>query len=316
MVKRLRKVMVSLLVFALVLPFVNLGANYAQAAVTFIKPAEGIYYSLFREAGRPDHHGVDITKSGYVPIKASASGTVIYSGFHTNSGGAPGYGNLVAIRHNIDGETFITKYAHMKYTPLVSVGQTVSQGQVIGEMGSTGDSTGQHLHFEILRGTTNMWAASTHAVNPLNYIDNDYNPPSDPTYHTYDGSWAWIRIDSASGADKVNLFGHPGYGLLTNKANNGSAYKVYDKQKSDVDGRYYYNIGNSQWVHEDNVGEFHQYVATVDYKWAVNVYDAPNGNYKSRLEPGSSYKVYKAKDGWYDLGNSTWIKQEYVKVVR
>ncbi|QOK28051.1 M23 family metallopeptidase [Cytobacillus oceanisediminis] len=309
MFKRLKKVMISMLLFALVLPLVNSGGLVASAAATFIMPAEGTLSSGYGMRDGVMHHGIDISKSGTVPIYASAGGTVSRSYISIT------YGEVVMIQHTINGELYETVYAHMQTgSRKVSEGQSVKQGQLIGYMGNTGQSYGQHLHFEIHKGTWN--SSKSNSVNPLLYIGQDLGQPNEPIVHTYDGSWAWLRIDSASGADQVNLFGHPGYGLLSNKAINGSAYKVYDKQKSTVDGHYYYNIGNSQWVHEDNVGEFHQYVATVDYQWAVNVYDAPNGNYKGRLEPGSSYKVYKAKDGWYDLGNSTWIKQEYVKVIR
>ncbi len=46
----------------------------------------------------------------------------------------------------------------------------------------------------------------------------------------------------------------------------------------------------------------------------VNVYNAPNGTYKNRVSAGFTFKVYAAKDGWYDIGQNTWIKSEYVKI--
>ena len=68
------------------------------------------------------------------------------------------------IEHNIDGQYFKTRYAHMYATPFVTVGEVVQQGQVIGGMGSTGNSTGPHLHFEIYEDAKTR-------VNPRKYID-------------------------------------------------------------------------------------------------------------------------------------------------
>jgi hypothetical protein len=118
------------------------------------------------------HYGIDIARAGTVPVKASVSGKVIFSGFHTNSDGSPGYGNLVAIQHNIDGKSYITKYAHLRSGLSVSDGQNINSGDVLGYMGSTGASTGQHLHFEVLVGTTNMWDKSK-TENPLNYLGKE-----------------------------------------------------------------------------------------------------------------------------------------------
>lgn len=100
------------------------------------------------------HKGIDIAAPIGTPIIASAQGQVISAGW--NSGG---YGNLVEIRHN-DGT--ITRYAHSSKL-LVTVGQFVTQGQAIALMGSTGRSTGSHLHFEIS-------LAGKGAVNPLSLI--------------------------------------------------------------------------------------------------------------------------------------------------
>lgn len=304
----MKKIFSIVLMLSLVASLFTVTPKVEASTATFIMPAEGTITSGFRPSHRPNHNGIDIAKSGVVPIKASASGTVIYSGFHTNSDGSPGYGNFVAIRHNINGETYLTKYGHMKYTPRVSVGQTVSQGQVIGEMGNTGKSTGQHLHFEILKGTTNIWAADTHAVNPLNYIGVDLGPAP----HQYDGTWATLRINTASGGP-VNVFGHPGYGLKGTLPN-GTSYKVYSKAYSS-DGHGYFDVGNSTWILETHV-VVTPYRATVDFQHAVNVYSSPNGAYKGRVNPGETFRTYGARDGWYDLGQSTWIKAEYVRVVR
>ncbi|EAG9291518.1 TPA: murein hydrolase activator EnvC family protein [Listeria monocytogenes] len=119
----------------------------------FIKPASGILTSGFSERTNPvtgkyeSHKGQDIAGGGTITVSAAASGTVVFSGFGASGSGFGGYGYVVKIDH---GNGFQTLYGHMRAGSLkVVTGQRVSQGQPIGIMGSTGQSTGQHLHFEI-----------------------------------------------------------------------------------------------------------------------------------------------------------------------
>lgn len=128
---------------------------------TFIRPADGIITSTMGARWGTIHKGIDIAKRGTVPIVAAADGVVARS-YYSNS-----YGNAVFISHSINGQLYTTVYAHMR-TRLVSSGQVVKQGQLIGYMGSTGDSTGQHLHFEVHKGPWNP--ARSNAVNPLSYV--------------------------------------------------------------------------------------------------------------------------------------------------
>jgi murein DD-endopeptidase MepM/ murein hydrolase activator NlpD len=85
------------------------------------------------------HNGIDIPAPGGTPIYATKSGTVVVSAYGSS------YGNYVSISHGGGNSSL---YAHMSRRA-VSVGQTVKQGQVIGYVGTTGSSTGNHLHFEI-----------------------------------------------------------------------------------------------------------------------------------------------------------------------
>jgi murein DD-endopeptidase MepM/ murein hydrolase activator NlpD len=120
----------------------------------FIWPAEGVLTSGFGWRWGRMHKGIDIAAPVGTPVLAAASGVVITSGW--NSGG---YGNMVEIQHP-DGS--VTLYAHNSAL-LVSPGQVVQQGQQIAEMGSTGYSTGPHLHFEI-------HPSGQGAVNPMAYL--------------------------------------------------------------------------------------------------------------------------------------------------
>ncbi len=106
----------------------------------YIWPAEGILTSGYGWRWGRMHRGIDIAGPVGTPIFAAAPGVVTYAGW--NDGG---YGNLVEIEHP-DGS--LTVYAHNSRV-LVNEGQQVAQGDQISEMGSTGRSTGPHLHFEI-----------------------------------------------------------------------------------------------------------------------------------------------------------------------
>lgn len=105
------------------------------------------------------HKGIDIAGGGIfgAPVVASESG-VVDSSWYSNGGWGGGYGTYCMVNH---GDGMSTLYAHMSQI-YVSPGQYVEKGQVIGAVGSTGDSTGPHLHFEVrINGTP---------VNPCNYV--------------------------------------------------------------------------------------------------------------------------------------------------
>ena len=120
--------------------------------------ANGFISSYFGERADPFdgleafHKGVDFAGAPGSPVTAVAAGVVTWAGERT------GYGKLIEINH---GDGFTTRYGHNERT-LVTVGQTVKRGERIALMGSTGRSTGPHVHFEVLR--------NGRQVNPLSYI--------------------------------------------------------------------------------------------------------------------------------------------------
>ena len=125
-------------------------------------PVPGHYYvsSEYGQRWGRLHKGIDIAAGGIYgkPIVASADGKVLVAGWSTG-----GYGYYVTINHGyLNGNYYTTLYAHMKQKPSVKAGQTVKKGQVIGYVGSTGDSTGPHCHFEI-------WVNGS-PKNPRNYL--------------------------------------------------------------------------------------------------------------------------------------------------
>ena len=139
--------------------------NRREVIYLFIRPSEGRITSRFgvtrKNSNVKLHKGVDIGSDGSRVIKASASGIV------TRARVIGGYGNAITITHTFIGKKYETLYAHLEIIS-VKVGQTVKQGQQIGIKGSTGNSTGIHLHFEIHIPSYELGQPS--AVNPLKYI--------------------------------------------------------------------------------------------------------------------------------------------------
>jgi len=136
----------------------------AQSSSGFVWPVQGIITQRFGPSGlwmEPAyqgyahfHQGLDIATAAGTPIAAAASGTVTFAGWNGS-----GYGYMVKIDH---GNGVSTLYAHMASQPWVSVGQWVEQGQHIGLIGTTGASTGPHLHFAVQ--VNGVWE------NPENYL--------------------------------------------------------------------------------------------------------------------------------------------------
>lgn len=116
-------------------------------------------YPYYNSGGK--HNGVDIANSSGTPIYAMRSGNVVKSGFYSG-GGMETYGNVIFIDH---GNGIQTRYAHNSQL-LVKVGDIVSEGQLISKMGTTGNSKGNHLHFEVLKD-----GVRTHPAPSLKYGD-------------------------------------------------------------------------------------------------------------------------------------------------
>ena len=132
----------------------NYIARYKKKVICFPTKSHSISSTYGYRKSRGDFHsGIDLQGNYGDNIYAYKSGTIIKTQYSNIS-----YGNMVLIQHN-DGTQ--SRYAHMSSIS-VSKGQYVSCGQIIGHVGSTGNSTGNHLHFEIIiNGKT---------VNPYNYI--------------------------------------------------------------------------------------------------------------------------------------------------
>ncbi|MBE8987081.1 M23 family metallopeptidase [Nostoc sp. LEGE 12450] len=144
-------------------------------ASNLIWPTQGFISQGFRKY---QHEGIDIAGASGTPVVAAASGTVVKAGWDNW-----GLGNAITIKH-LDGST--TVYGHNRRL-LVSKDQQVIQGQIIAEMGSTGNSTAPHLHFEVhpngriavdpLRLLTSL-TASVSPASKIQQVDNPNRPVS------------------------------------------------------------------------------------------------------------------------------------------
>jgi len=120
---------------------------------TFIWPGVETYISGFEFSPETNHWGIDVAGDLNDPLYAVDSGVVVYAGWNDW-----GYGNVIAIDH---GNGFQSLYAHLESLNVGCLAY-VTQGDVIGYMGSTGNSSGPHLHFELLNGQQR--------VNPHQYL--------------------------------------------------------------------------------------------------------------------------------------------------
>ena len=131
------------------------GSPAANPTVPSIWPTTGVVTSPYglRWGGTDFHPGIDIANDMGTPIVATADGVVEYAGWN-----AGGYGNMVDINH---GNGLMTRYGHASQV-VVTAGQYVKRGQLIAYMGSTGFSTGPHVHYEV--------HVNGQRVNPISYL--------------------------------------------------------------------------------------------------------------------------------------------------
>ncbi|MFX0591304.1 M23 family metallopeptidase [Melissospora conviva] len=153
----------------------NGAAGTRIAASGWTAPLAHNVGSGFRTADRPTHHGVDIIAPRGAEIHAAASGRVLvaqcdpdqYGRYTCDVDGSPqkmGCGWFVDILH---AQNYVTRYCHLVERPYVRVGQKVRAGQVIGRVGTSGNSSGPHLHFEV---HVNGDRSSAGAIDPVPFM--------------------------------------------------------------------------------------------------------------------------------------------------
>lgn len=186
------------------------------------------------------------------PIYASADGVVYATNDYDKSGKS--WGNYVKIKHN---ETEYTLYAHMRDGLNVKLGQNVKQGDLLGYMGNTGDSQGNHLHFEFYKGG----AGTNYRVNALDYVyaypDQVIHPDDVSLIKKYVPTPILQGVERNTKTDQIKVLAselrvRSSYStdssIVAVTTQNGF-YNWYETQK---DNSYtWYRIGDNQWIAND-----------------------------------------------------------------
>lgn len=172
--------------------------------------------------GYPNHTGIDLAKPQGTPIQAAGAGTVSKQFYHVN------YGNMVDVAH---GGGLSTRYAHMLGNVPVSLGDRVKAGQVVGYEGSTGNSTGPHLHYEVMHNGNPVDPApylTGGGVKPLfGVIEGLMDFATGAFKKAFPGGGLWA--DAAGGVMKSGVKGIMGWATdLLSIGGGGAVPKLFD----------------------------------------------------------------------------------------
>ncbi|MDA1602009.1 MULTISPECIES: M23 family metallopeptidase [Bacillus] len=268
---------------------------------TFIYPTDTTRVTSGFRGDRPDHHGIDLAQAGYHPIYAAAGGRVSRSYFSTS------YGECIMIVHNINGVTWETVYAHMRSgSRTVKQGDYVTQGQTIGVMGETGEAYGQHLHFEMHKGSWNM--NKSNAVNPLDYL----------------GKGGVVGTPQPEGIGMARSIYWEGYGINYYDAPHGkyiadfttAAEVLYWDAYWGEDNDVWLDLGRSRWVKAE-----HYYwrpfkaISKFPEGYEVSYCDGIDGAYKGSINSKEPLTVFFRKEGWIDIGGNRWTPEKHFDIV-
>lgn len=276
------------------------------ASSTLMTPTTGTVSSEYEYRWGTFHHGIDYANVTGTKVLSSADGVVTRASGGCTVGNTScngGFGNVIYVKHTLSsGEVYTTVYAHLSSIN-VSVGEKVTQGEVIGKIGNTGDSTGSHLHFEVHKGEFSR--NPSNSINPRSVLNSKLATT---------GTSTAVHVNPTAGIGVATSIYADGYGVNVYDSPNGNyvgritkkiGYTVHKEQKG------WLNLGGNQWVKAENM-TFKRYTATSKYAagYAVNLYDGPNGKYVGRIYAPTTYKVYFYSNGWVDLGNDQWTKAD------
>lgn len=277
------------------------------ASSTLMTPTTGNVSSEYEYRWGTFHHGIDYANVRGTAVSASADGVVTRASGGCTEGNTScngGFGNVIYIKHTLtSGEVYTTVYAHLSSIN-VSVGETVTQGEVIGKIGSTGHSTGPHLHFEVHKGEFSR--NPSNSINPRSVLNSSLATT---------GTSTAVHVNPTVGIGMATSIFPDGYGVNVYDKPNGNyikritkvPYAVYIEKNGWLD------LGNNQWVKAEYMN-FHRYTASSKYGagYALNLYSAPNGYYVGRINDPTEYIIYQRSNGWVDIGKSQWVNEEHL----
>lgn len=177
----------------------------------------------YKQYGQNGHNGLDLATSAGQPVFAADDGTVAFEGWGQNHSwmGTPA-GICVLINH---GGSY-AGYAHLQDT-VVSKGQAVSKGQLIGHVGATGAATGPHLHFEMLPLSPNFKNGYAGRINPMSYIDTTRNATDDEIRQAYRDI-----LEREADAGGIETYRQYPIDFVRNDLNNSQEKRTLDARKA------------------------------------------------------------------------------------
>ena len=203
----------------------SLGFHVAAVDLEFkpIWPLDAYHINaLDHYSGGTQHNGIDISANGGTEVRAVADGVVesIYNGCtHVSVIGdscGSSWGNYVLVKHIINGTTYYSRYAHLTNNSItVTVGERVAVGQKVGLSGSSGSSSGYHLHLELYQGSRTAAKACQsfqYYVNNPSMIDGVSFSSHIPTSSVYYGDWVAENCEYSNGK---YYYTHPDPGYLS-----------------------------------------------------------------------------------------------------
>lgn len=266
----------------------------------------------FTGKGKEWHTGVDLVKSHKAPIEAFADGKVKYAGEGKTGTGLGGYGNVVLIEDK-NGRGHL--YAHLD-SVAVKTGASIKKGKVIGYQGTTGQSTGSHLHFEVRKKTSpsHGWEADrvNNCLDPAKYLEDLNKKEEKVDASNYKGNSIveylnLIDVDS-SVANRKKLaqeYGIKNYDLsadknieLLNAMRNGKKPSAPAKKPVEKS------------LPSDVYGTLTVKVAKLNVRQQANF----NSQVVDVIEKGKKFNVYGVKNGLYKIGENKYCSagKEYV----
>lgn len=302
-------------------PVVKAGAQstHLTSAGTIVSPIKGKIYeqlSISSPFGRRHlggkseyHHGIDIAETAGTPITAAADGEVIYAGVNGNAGYAVDILHAGMIR---------TRYFHMLPDSIcVSVGEPVIQGQIIGKVGSTGRSTGPHLHFEVReKSSKNLLGESVDPVSYLEGIKHIYPVAAIPLDGT--GTITGHDVNFRKGAS----IGHPVIRVLVNGTTGTVLAKAGEWYKMTIGADTGYVYEKYVQVRDRDTGQiFADKIYGIVTGTAVSIYPSPQITESGKIavvNRGNSLECLGQANDWYEVrladGREGYIDAGYFRI--
>lgn len=273
------------------------------------------YIAIVQPYKKGSHNGIDfgwysVLHRG-MPVYAVDDGTVIYSQYQTSGG------YVLHIKH---ANGFVSEYGHLKVNSIkVNVGDKVSRGQQIANMGESGNVTGMHLHFGLYKGTKINYSEKTNFVDPMKYLELYSNQTlNDKTKKLY-GSQIIVHKDEII----KYVYNVDDEGLVVRKQPNGIKTGEYLQAGTKVTvydtSGLYSKIGDNKWVASAYLSNKQPKTKTVYNvkKPPLNVRNKPSveGKIVGNLKNGDVVQVYKTKNGWSKVSKTEerWTVSAYLK---